>query len=131
MKTTRIQRSHSLKPSLKLCSLSLRARYTWGDFFKTPMRYRSQLSTLTLIALLLLVIGTGNVFMGYRKGVYFEEAAQALAQKQSENGVKDPLLLERLESKRYFYRIVSQGGIGMLCCAALILGFDVVRRRRP
>lgn len=95
------------------------------------MRYRSQLSAATIIALLLLVIGTGNVLMGYKKGVYFEEAAQALAQKREETGITDPLLLERIESKRSFYRIVSQGGIGMLCCAALLLGFDVVRRRRP
>lgn len=95
------------------------------------MRNRKHLSNPTLVALLLLVIGTGNVLLGYRKGVYFEEAAQALEQKRAEAGVTDPLLLERLDSKKSFYRIVSKGGIGMLCCAALLLGFDVVRRRRP
>lgn len=95
------------------------------------MRYPKNISSLTIIALLLLVIGTGNVLMGYRKGVHFDEAAIALAQKRADGGAVDPLLLERLESKRGFYRTVSMGGIGMLCCAALILGVDIVRRRRP
>jgi len=95
------------------------------------MRNRKHLSNVTLAALLLLVIGTGNVVMGYRKGVYFEDASQALAQRRAEAGVTDPLLIQRLEAKKSFYRIVSKGGIGMLCCAALLLGFDILRRRRP
>ena len=95
------------------------------------MSYSKNISKLTLIALLLLVIGTGNVVMGYRKGVYFDEAAAALNQKEAQGGTKDPLLLERIESKRGFYRTVSMGGIGMLCCSAFILGFDIMRRRRP
>jgi hypothetical protein len=95
------------------------------------MRYRKGITNVTIIALLLLVIGTGNVLMGYRKGLHFDEAVSALALKRADGGVTDPLPLERLESKRGFYRTVSLGGIGMLCCAALLLGLDIVRRRRP
>jgi len=94
------------------------------------MRYRKHLSSLTLCSLLFLVIGTGNVVMGYRKGIYFDHAVQALHEKQIEMGTTDPLLKERLESKKDFYRIVSTGGIALLCLAALLLGFDVIRRRR-
>jgi hypothetical protein len=94
------------------------------------MRYRKHLSSLTLSSLLFLVIGTGNVVMGYRKGVYFDEAVQALNERQAEIGTGDPLLKERLESKKSFYKIVSMGGIGLLCVSALLLGIDVVRRRR-
>jgi hypothetical protein len=94
------------------------------------MRYRKHLSSLTLCSLLFLVIGTGNVVMGYRKGLYFDHAVQALHDKQIEMGTSDPVLKERLQSKKDFYRIVSIGGIGLLCVSALLLGFDVVRRRR-
>ena len=94
------------------------------------MRYRKHFSSLTLSSLLFLVIGTGNVVMGYRKGVYFEEAVQALQERHVEMGTTDPLLRERLESKKSFYRIVSIGGIGLLCVSAVLLGLDVVRRRR-
>lgn len=97
----------------------------------TTMGYRKKISTTTITALLLLVIGTGNVIMGYRKGVYFDDAKASLTQKRPEGGTTDPLLLERIESKRGFYQTVSLGGIGMLCCSALLLGFDIVRRRRP
>ena len=94
------------------------------------MRYRKHLSSLTLSSLLFLVIGTGNVVMGYRKGIYFEEAALALQQRQLEMGTTDPVLKERLESKKSFYQIVSIGGVGLLCVSAILLGLDVVRRRR-
>jgi hypothetical protein len=86
---------------------------------------------MTLCALLFLVIGTGNVVMGYRKGVYFNEAVQEVHRKRIEMGAFDAVLLERLESKQSFYRIVSMGGMGLLCLAALLLGFDVVKNRRP
>jgi hypothetical protein len=86
---------------------------------------------MTLCALLFLVIGTGNVVMGYRKGVYFDEAVQDVHRKRVEMGTFDPVLLERLDSKQSFYRIVSMGGIGLLCLAALLLGVDVVKNRRP
>jgi hypothetical protein len=86
---------------------------------------------MTMCALLFLVIGTGNVVMGYRKGVYFDEAVQAVHQKRVEMGTFDPVLLERLQSKQSFYRIVSMGGMGLLCLAALLLGIDVVKNRRP
>ncbi len=69
--------------------------------------------------------------MGYRKGVYFDEAVQAAHQKRIEMGTFDPVLLERLQSKQSFYRIVSIGGIGLLCVAAVLLCLDIVRRRRP
>jgi len=69
--------------------------------------------------------------MGYRKGIYFDEAVQAVHQKRIEMGTFDPVLLERLQSKQSFYRIVSIGGIGLLCVAAVLLGLDIVRRRRP
>ena len=95
------------------------------------MRYRRHLTATTLSALLFLVIGTGNVVMGYRKGVYFDEAVQAVHQKRVEMGTFDPVLLERLQSKQSFYRIVSMGGIGLLCVAALLLGLAIVRHRRP
>jgi len=95
------------------------------------MRHRSRLTAMTLSALLFLVIGTGNVVMGYRKGVYFDHAVQAVHQKRTEMGTFDPVLLERLQSKQSFYRIVSMGGIGLLCVAALLLGLDIVRHRRP
>lgn len=95
------------------------------------MRYRKHISNATLTALLLLVIGTGNVIMGYRKGLHFDEAAATLNQRRAEGAATDPLLLERIESKRSFYRTVSMGGIGLLCCSALLLGFDIMRRRRP
>ena len=94
------------------------------------MRYRRHLSSLTLSSLLFLVIGTGNVIMGYRKGVYFEEAVQTLLERHAETGSSDPVLKERLESKKNFYNIVSMGGIGLLCISALLLGLDIVRRRR-
>jgi hypothetical protein len=95
------------------------------------MRYRSRLTTITLSALLFLVIGTGNVVMGYRKGLYFDEAVQAVHRKRVEMGSFDPALLERLQSKQSFYRIVSMGGMGLLCVAGLLLGLDVLRNRRP
>ena len=86
---------------------------------------------MTLSSLLFMVIGTGNIVMGYRKGVYFDQAVQAVHQKRFELGTFDPVLLERLQSKQSFYRIVSMGGVGLLCVAAILLGLDVVRHRRP
>jgi hypothetical protein len=95
------------------------------------MGHRRHLTTVTLCALLFLVIGTGNVVMGYRKGVYFDQAVQDLHRKRVEMGTFDTTLLERLQSKQSFYRIVSLGGIGLLCVAAILLGVDLVRHRRP
>lgn len=83
-----------------------------------------------MCALLFLVIGTGNVVMGYRKGVHFEESVQDLLRKRGEMGTFDPMLLERLESKQSFYRIVLMGGIALVCIAALLVGLDIVRHRR-
>jgi hypothetical protein len=85
---------------------------------------------MTLSALLFLVIGTGNVVMGYRKGIHFDEAVQAVHRKRLEMGTFDPVLLERLESKQNFYRIVSIGGMGLLCVAGLLLGLDIFRGGR-
>ena len=111
-------------------SLPPRRVYSTMVRYRPRMRYRKHLSSLTLSSLLFLVIGTGNVVMGYRKGIYFEEAALALQQRQLEMGTSDPVLKERLESKKSFYQIVSIGGIGLLCVSAILLGLDVVRRRR-
>ena len=95
------------------------------------MRHRRHLSSITLAALLFLVIGTGNVVMGYRKGVYFKHAVEALHRKRVERGSLDPVLLERLESKQSFYQIVSLGGIGLLSVAVILLGLEIIRNRRP
>jgi len=94
------------------------------------MRHRRHLSGITLAALLFLVIGSGNLIMGYRKGAYFKEAVDALHRKRVEMGTLDPVLLERLESKQSFYQIVSLGGIGLLSVSGILVALEIVRHRR-
>jgi hypothetical protein len=94
------------------------------------MRYRRHLSGIILAALLFLIIGSGNLIMGYRKGLYFEEAVEALHRKRVEMGTLDPVLLERLESKQSFYHIVSLGGLGLLSVSGILVALEIVRSRR-
>lgn len=95
------------------------------------MPTKKTLSSLTLSALLLLVLGIGNLVMGRSKSTYFSQAIEAAYVSDGEPKTPDPLLIKRLQSRKRFYGIVLLGG-GLFIASALgLLGLDLVRRRRP
>jgi hypothetical protein len=79
-------------------------------------------------ALLLLLLGVGNVLFGYSKEAYYE---QAIIEAQGDGipSIESPGV-QRMISRQRFYKIVYVGGYAFLAGALALLVFDESRRRR-
>jgi hypothetical protein len=81
-------------------------------------------------ALLLLVLGVGNVWIGYSKRAYYQSAVTKTAEDPlSKDSNREQITLQRLESRAEYYGLVQWGGVGFLCLAALLASADLLRRR--
>jgi hypothetical protein len=93
------------------------------------MRTRRRLSTIAISGILLLLLGLGNVLVGQKKGEYYHNAVIA-AQKDAmdQQQALDSLGIQRLDSRKDFYEIVTLGGIGFILAGFTLVGLDTYRR---
>lgn len=94
------------------------------------MGTRRHLSTLPIVALLFLTLGIGNVWVGRSKAAYYTSAIESLMTNEHEPASSDSLAVQRLQSRRDFYSLVSMGGLGFLTLAACLLIIDRAKRSR-
>lgn len=86
---------------------------------------------LIQISVLLLVLGIGNVWIGYSKRAYYRGAViQATEETGSNLSYRKEITIKRLQSRAEYYRLVQWGGVGFLTLAALLAGLDLNKRRR-
>jgi hypothetical protein len=94
------------------------------------MPNRRHLSSLRISGILVLLLGLGNIVVGQLKGEYYHNAVvaaqrDALDQKQP----LDSLGIQRLESRKGFYEIVTLGGVGFILAGVTLFGLDTYRRQ--
>jgi hypothetical protein len=94
------------------------------------MASKKALSSITISASLLLILGVGNLAMGRSKSAYFTRAIENANSPGGDSTTPDLLLIQRLESRKRFYTIVSFGGATFILSGIGLLGFDLIRGRR-
>ena len=94
------------------------------------MQPRRRLSTIGISGILLLLLGLGNVLIGRKKGEYYYNAVVA-AQKGATDQLQplDSLGIQRLDSRKDFYEIVTLGGIVFILTGFTLVGLDTYRRQ--
>lgn len=91
------------------------------------MSDRSWFTSIRIAALLLLLVGVGNLYIGMSKRDRHEAAIHS-AERESEQPA-DSLKLKRLHSRVNFYEFVITGGGAFFLAGAALLVFEQVKRR--
>jgi len=90
-----------------------------------------RLSSIRVTALLLLLLGLGNILVGRSKGAYYGEAViQARREAISQEVSLESPGVQRLVSRQSFYKIVYVGGYAFLATALALFAVDAARRQR-
>lgn len=91
-------------------------------------------STMLLIAVLLLVVGVGNLWIGQSKSSYYAKALleSSTPTKDHPHGKDSPdsPYVKRLRSRTNYYNIVRFGGAGMICIGLAIVLVQLTAYRR-
>ena len=88
------------------------------------------LSSLTITALLLFILGIGNVVMGRLKLTDYDQTLSESIQVTGATPNPDSLLMRRIASRKRFYTIVSQGGVALIALSLGVLGLSFLKARR-
>ena len=81
-------------------------------------------------ALLLLIIGVGNVWIGYSKRGYYQGAvAKVIEDPEARDSNQERITLKRLESRARYYGFVQWGGVGFVCLAAVLASAALYKAR--
>ena len=95
------------------------------------MQHRSWFTPIRIAAILLLLVGAGNLYIGMNKRDRHEAAIQSAARDSEESQQpEDSLKLKRLHSRMSFYEFVITGGGAFLVAGAGLLIFAQLKSRK-